>query len=114
MLFPPNGVAMMSEGTASICTPDEKRNTIYQRDVRISVPNMQSTVHAEYAMRSLTYIFCGRNFIERRLSRRFRAIKMLKANRSHRIEFRFSFSAFRLPTDFTYDAPLKLVIQRET
>lgn len=30
---------------------------------RISVPNMQSTVHAEYAMRSPTYISDGRNFI---------------------------------------------------
>lgn len=36
--------------------------------VRISVPNMQSTVHAEYAMRSPTYIFSERNFIRRRLS----------------------------------------------
>lgn len=31
--------------------------------VRILVPNMQSTVHAEYAMRSPTYISGGRNFI---------------------------------------------------
>jgi hypothetical protein len=32
---------------------------------RISVANMQSTVHAEYAMRSPTYISDGRNFIGR-------------------------------------------------
>lgn len=48
--------------------------------VRISVPNMQSTVHAEYAMRSPTYIFCGRNFIGRR-AHGYRALCAIKCSK---------------------------------
>jgi len=73
MLFPRIDIAMMSERKRGqergLRFALQTKNVIQfiSNVVRISVSNMQSTVHAEYAMRSPTYIFCGRNFIGWRL-----------------------------------------------
>lgn len=93
----------------SICTLDEKRNTIYQPcEFRCRICNRLYTLNMQCVLQLISF---AEGILLDGGSRALCAIKMLKANRwSHRAEFRLSFLAFsfvhglcvRCPTEISH------------